>query len=59
MQHQLKAHGLDIPEGAEVVVQADATGRIEAFRATVERLRAAHASLPPIEFGAGGERGAA
>ncbi len=59
VHHQLKAHALDVPEGAEVVVQADATGDIQAFRETVARLRAAHALLPPIEFGAGGERGTA
>lgn len=51
VQHQLKAHGLEIPEGAEAPVQAHATGDIEAFKGTVGRLREAHASLPPIEFG--------
>ncbi len=51
VEHQLKAHGLAVPEGDEVPVRCDATGDVAAFARTVERLREAHASLPPIEFG--------
>jgi glutamate racemase len=51
VEHQLRAHGIQVPEGVEQPVRCDATGDIASFAATVERLRAAHASLPPIEFG--------
>jgi glutamate racemase len=51
VKHQLEAHGFDIPEGIAVPVIATATGDPLAFEATVERLRAALAILPPLEFG--------
>jgi hypothetical protein len=45
---QLREHGLALPGGAEVVVECAATGDAEGFAATLERLRAAGAALPPL-----------
>ncbi|RLT26972.1 MAG: glutamate racemase [Chloroflexi bacterium] len=50
VEHQLREYGLEIPAGDAMPVRADATGDIAVFVRTVERLRAASAALPPIEF---------
>lgn len=50
VQQQLETHGIAIPAGAACPVRCSATGDPVAFEAAVERLRAAHAPLPPIEF---------
>lgn len=50
VRQQLEAHGVAIPTGTAVPVRCSATGDPAAFEASVVRLRAAHALLPPIEF---------
>ncbi len=52
VRRQLEAHGLALPSAsdAEAVVRCSSTGGLEQFAATVARLRAAGAALPPIEF---------
>ena len=48
VRQQLEAHGLPVTTGATIPVTCLATGDGAAFAATVERLRAAGADLPPI-----------
>ncbi len=50
VRHQLETFGHAVPAGASAVVHAAATGDASAFAVTIERLRAAGAALPPIEF---------
>ena len=49
---QLEAHGIPLPSAAdaELAVRCSTTGVLDAFAAVIARLRAAGATLPPIEF---------
>ncbi|MSP21570.1 MAG: glutamate racemase [Dehalococcoidia bacterium] len=48
VRQQLEVHGLEVPTGVAVPVKCVATGDGAAFEATIERLRAAGADLPPL-----------
>ena len=50
VRQQLEAHGLAIPEGAAAPPLCSATGDPAAFAASLERLRAGGAELPPLRF---------
>ena len=49
---QLAARGIALPDASdpEAIIRCSTTGDVEAFAATVARLRAADALLPPLEF---------
>ena len=50
VQHQLEAYHLAIPEGEEALVQCGTTGDPAVLEATIARLRAAQADLPPMSL---------
>jgi glutamate racemase len=50
VKQQLEEHALQIPDGAAEPVLARSTGESPSFEIAIDRLRAAGAALPPIDF---------